>query len=326
MIQVSIGLPFFNNQETLADAIRSVFAQTLCDWELILADDGSTDGSLALARSIQDPRVRVVSDGVNRGLSSRLNQIAALARGRYLARLDGDDMMHPERLERQIAALQSNPRADMVGTAMYSMDRGDRPRGIQGFTHPDTRPLAVLTRALLIHATITGRTEWFRRNPYAEVCHRAEDRELFVRTFRNLSFVHLAEALYLCREELSVRLDKYLASCREVRSIFRQYAPELVGQPRTAALCLASWLKGEIYRLCIHLHAEQYLVRRRNTPLTEEQTRVAAEIIERIRSTPVPGLPSISPHSGAAREWVFSSRFDLPIDHRAGRAERGPVA
>jgi glycosyltransferase involved in cell wall biosynthesis len=324
MIQVSIGLPFFSNQKTLADAIRSVFAQTLWDWELILVDDGSTDGSLALARSIRDPRVRLVSDGMNRGLASRLNQIAGLARGRYLARLDGDDMMHPDRLARQIAALESNPGVDMAGTAMYSLDRSDRPRGIQGRTRPDTRPIAVLTHALLLHATITARTEWFRRNPYDESRRRTEDRELFIRTFRNLSFVHLADALYFCREELSVRLDKYLASGQETRSLFRQYGPEMVGRPRATALCLASRLKGEIYRLCMHLHAEQYLVRRRSTPLTEEQTRVAAGIIERIRSTPVPGLPLISPH--AAREWVFSGRSDLPIDLHQGRVERGPVA
>jgi glycosyltransferase involved in cell wall biosynthesis len=324
MIQVSIGLPFFNNQKTLSDAIRSVFAQTMCDWELILVDDGSTDGSLVLAQGIHDPRVRVVRDGVNRGLSSRLNQIAALARGRYVARLDGDDMMHPERLERQIAALESNPRADMVGTAMYSMDRSDRPRGIQGLARGDTRPIAVLTRALLLHATITGRTEWFRRHPYDESRRRSEDRELFIRTYRKLSFVHLAEALYFCREDLSLRLDKYLASCREDRSIFRQYGPALVGRPRTAALCLASWLKGEIYRLSIQLHAEQYLVRRRSAPLAEEQARAAAETIERIRSTPAPGLPSISPRT--ARERVFSLRSDPPIDHLAGRAEHGPAA
>ncbi len=324
MIQVSIGLPFFNNRKTLADAIRSVFAQTLCDWELILVDDGSTDASLALAQGVLDPRVRVISDGVNRGLASRLNQIAGLARGKYLARLDGDDMMHPERLERQIAALECNRGADMADTAMYSLDRGDRPRGMQGLIRGDTRPIAVLTRALLLHATITGHTEWFRRHPYDESRRRTEDRELFIRTFRHLSFIHLAEALYFCREELSVRLDKYLTSCQETRSLFRQYAPKLVGRRRTATLCLASWLKGEIYRLCIHLHAEQYLVRRRSTPLTEEQTTAAAETIERIRSTPVPGLPSISPHVG--REWAFSSRSDLPIDYRPGQAERGPVA
>jgi hypothetical protein len=184
----------------------------------------------------------------------------------------------------------------------------------------------VLTHALLVHGTITARTEWFRHNRYDESRRRSEDSELFTRTFRDLSFVHLAEVLYFCREELSVRLDKYLASCREGRSLFRQYGPKLVGWPRMAALCLASLLKGEIYRLCIHLHAEQYLVRRRNIPLTGEQTRVAAETIERIRSTPVPGLPSIFPHAGATRECLFSSRSDLPIDRRADRAERGPAA
>ena len=73
----------------------------------------------------------------------------------------------------------------------------------------------------------------------------------------------------------------------------------------------------------IHLHAGQYLVRRRHIPLTGKQTGVAAETMERIRSTAAPCLPSIS---DAARESVFSSRSDVPIDHRAGRAERGPVA
>jgi glycosyltransferase involved in cell wall biosynthesis len=294
-MQVSIGLPFFNNRETLADAVRSVFAQSLRDWELILVDDGSTDGSLALARSIRDPRARVYSDGVNQGLASRLNQIASLARGRYLARLDGDDMMHPERLERQVAILDGNSSADLTGTAMYSLDRSDRPRGIQGLAKPDIRPVAVLTRALLLHATITGRTEWFLRNPYDEALRRTEDRELFIRTFRDLTFVHLAEPLYFCREEQSVRLAKYLASCREARSIFHQYAPELVGRPRTIALCLASLLKGEIYRLCTHAHCEQLLVRRRNSPLSSERARAASETIERIRSTHVPGLPSMPP-------------------------------
>jgi len=323
MIQVSVGLPFFNNQKTLEDAVRSVFAQSVTDWELILIDDGSTDGSLDLVQRIRDPRVRVVSDGVNRGLAARLNQIAGMAAGQYLARLDGDDMMHPQRLQRQIAALRSNPGADLVGTAMSSLDRSDRPRGIQGLTRGDARPSAVLTSALLLHATITGHAEWFRRHPYDESLRRSEDRDLFLRTFRNLSFVHVAEALYFCREELSVRLDKYLTSCREARSIFRRYGPELVGRPRTAALCVASWIKGEIYRVCTRFHAEQYLVRRRNTPLTEEQTRVAAEIIERIRSTPVPGFPSLPPRT--SHEWVFSARCDPPIDLHRGRTEHGPV-
>ena len=77
-VSVTIGIPFYNARRTLADSVRSVFAQTHADWELLLVDDGSTDGSLDIARSITEARVRSVSDGVHRGLVYRLNQIATL--------------------------------------------------------------------------------------------------------------------------------------------------------------------------------------------------------------------------------------------------------
>src|SRR3954468_15780628 len=103
--RVTIGLPFVNSGETLPNAIRSVFAQTYDDWELILCDDGSTDISLEIARSVRDARVRVLSDGKNVGLPCRLNQIAAVARGEMLARMDADDLMHPNRIAAQVALL-----------------------------------------------------------------------------------------------------------------------------------------------------------------------------------------------------------------------------
>jgi len=64
-MSITIGMPFYNAEKYLADAIRSVFAQTYQDWELILMDDGSTDQSLEIAKSVDDPRVRVFSDGKN---------------------------------------------------------------------------------------------------------------------------------------------------------------------------------------------------------------------------------------------------------------------
>ena len=69
-MKVSIAIPFYNAEKYLRDSIRSVFAQTHQDWELILMDDGSTDGSLAIAKSIKDPRVSVYSDGQNKKLAA----------------------------------------------------------------------------------------------------------------------------------------------------------------------------------------------------------------------------------------------------------------
>jgi len=85
MIPVTIGLPFYNAEKYLTDAIRAVFAQTHQHWELILIDDGSTDGSLKIAKSVQDPRVRVYSDGKNKKLAARLNEITKLAKYEYIA-------------------------------------------------------------------------------------------------------------------------------------------------------------------------------------------------------------------------------------------------
>ena len=116
-MRVTIGIPFYNAKHTLADAIRSVFAQTFQDWELILADDGSTDGSAEIARMVDDPRVTVISDGMNRGLPYRLNKITELARADYIARMDADDLMHPERLTLQVQYLDANPAVDVVSTA-----------------------------------------------------------------------------------------------------------------------------------------------------------------------------------------------------------------
>ena len=292
-MKVTVGLPFFNNEATLADAIRSVFAQSFHDWELILVDDGSADRSFEVARRVQDPRVRLVRGDCNRGLSARLNQIAHMARGQYLARMDADDLMHPQRLTWQIAILDERPEVELVGSAMYSLDHSDRPRGIRGNTQPDVSPIGVLKHAPLVHPTITARTEWFLRNPYNEDCHRSEDRELYVRTFRRLKFVQLCDPLYFCREEFSVRLDKYQRSCREDRMIFRQYGPEFAGRLRTWALCLASILKAEVYRAFSAVHAERWLVRKRNTSLNETQTRQALQVLRQVLETRVPGLDGV---------------------------------
>src|SRR6516165_10713523 len=106
--RVTIGLPFVNQANLLADAIRSVFAQTFTDWELILVDDGSSDCSTSIARAVCDPRVSYHRNSANRGLPFCLNAIPSLCTGDYIARCDADDMMHPLRLERQIAFLEAH--------------------------------------------------------------------------------------------------------------------------------------------------------------------------------------------------------------------------
>lgn len=116
---VSIVLIFFNEERFLPDAVASVLAQTLTDWELLLVDDGSTDASSDRARAYareQPQRIRYLEhpDHANRGMSATRNLGIFSARGRYLSFIDADDVWLPRKLEEQVALAQANPRAAMV--------------------------------------------------------------------------------------------------------------------------------------------------------------------------------------------------------------------
>ena len=298
---VTIGIPFLNARRYLPDAVRSVFAQTFADWELILVDDGSTDNSAEIVSGINDPRVRLVSDGVNRGLVARLNQIVAIARGKYLARMDADDLMHPERIERQVSFLNANPDIDVVDTATYTIDDDLTPLGIRGERPLDAKPETVLSRGLLIHPTVMGRTEWFRNNPYDALFVRAEDRELWTRTCMTARFGRLCEPLFFYREGFTGNLRNYLMSEATVRRILRTHGPKLVGSQRTHLLVLRSRLKSFAYLLGTKVGAQGRLISRRNRPLDAATVKTGRRILANITRTSVPGLCR-----GTSREEIIA--------------------
>ncbi len=283
--RVTVGIPFHNAAGTLLAAIRSVLAQTFTDWELLLIDDGSTDGSGDLARSVQDPRVSLVSLPENRGLVWALNEFARTARGEYLARMDADDLMHPRRLERQVAYLDEHPDVSLVSSAAYIIDAADRPIGMRALTAPDTRPAALLKRNLIIHPSVLGRTAWFRSNPYDTAYHRAEDHELWCRTCQTTRFGHIGEPLLFVRDYPTANVKKYAASLRSDRKIYRTYGPAYAGRIATAGLLAEGYLKPWIYALMTHLTQESRLLQGRNLPISTQQAATAAGVLEALRST-----------------------------------------
>ena len=287
---VTIGIPFLNARRHLADSVRSVFAQTHADWELLLVDDGSSDGSLDVIRQLDDPRVRIHSDGRTRGLAARLNQIASLAQGAYLARMDADDLMHPGRIERQLAFLRAHPSIDLVDTATFTLDEDLTLLGIRGDRPLDSRPEAVLRNGLLIHPTVMGRAEWFRRNPYDPIYVRAEDRELWSRISAKATFGRLNEPWFFYREGPAGNLRNYLSTERTVRAILHRYGPPLVGARGTRLLVLRSRLKSMAYRMGTTLGWQGRLIANRNRPLTAAEMQEGRRILSLVRATRVSGL------------------------------------
>lgn len=295
-MRVSVGIPFHNAERTLADAIRSVFAQSMDDWELILLDDGSTDGSLDIARSVDDPRVRVISDGENLGLQSRLNQMANLARSRYLARMDADDIMHPDRLETQARCLDEQPELDVVGCGVYTIDGERRPTGVRALHPLDTRPRSVPRHGLMIHPSVMGRTEWFRRNPYNESFRRAEDYELWCRTCATSRFAKVSRPLLYYREDYRdpESYARYYASdAVYCRKCLKLHGPRIVGWPETVYLILRTYAKASVYRAATRLGAQSALFAKRNRPMDDREIAEAVEGLGIVMNTPVPGLAEV---------------------------------
>jgi glycosyltransferase involved in cell wall biosynthesis len=110
---VSVLMPCWNRERFIGDAIRSILAQTFTDLELIVVDDGSTDGTRAVVASFDDPRLRCLSCE-HRGISAAMNAGLAAAQGKFIARLDSDDWWMPDMLATQIAMLDARPDVGLV--------------------------------------------------------------------------------------------------------------------------------------------------------------------------------------------------------------------
>ncbi len=127
---VTIVLAFRNGKKNLPAALNSILWQSYQNWELILINDGSTDGAEQLAKSINDVRIRFYSHAISQGLPACLNQGIALAKGFYIARMDADDIAFPQRLAQQVAFLQSHPEIDLLATSALLIDKNNQAVGI----------------------------------------------------------------------------------------------------------------------------------------------------------------------------------------------------
>lgn len=298
-MRVSVGIPFYNAEATLGDAVRSVVAQSYADWELILVNDGSTDGSLDVARSVRHPRVRVVDDGVNRGLVFRLNQLVALSGGEYIARMDADDLMHPDRLAHQVRYLDAHPDVDLVGSGVCTVDAATHAVGKRGLAPVSNAPSVVLRRGLVVHPTVTGRADWFRRHPYDPEYLRAEDHELWCRTCATTRVDSLKELLLFYREPVPINLVAYAKSCRTERKIIRRYGPAAVGRVESWMLRANFALKPVLYRIATLVGMQAHLVAKRNIPLSAQERDSLEAVIRTVQRTPVPGLETTSGYTHA---------------------------
>jgi len=222
---VSITSAIYNTGPRLLDMVKSIFAQTFTDWELILLDDGSTDDSHEIIQSISSPRVRAFTNGQNLGRSVSLNRITTLARGKYIARMDSDDMSGANRLRKQIELMELNPDIDVVGTGVCYLDKFDKPMGHQYALPLHSEICRNPSRTIgLCHGSILGKKTWFEEHRYDESIPFAIDFNLFLHSFDRSKFANVPEPLYYYRLDQSFNLrkqfiDRYISA----RFLFRYH-------------------------------------------------------------------------------------------------------
>lgn len=260
---VTIGLPFYNAEKYLALAIESVLQQTYTDWELLLLDDGSTDNSLSIAQSYaqKDSRIRVLSDSKNRKSGYRHNQAAQLTKTKYLAKMDADDIMHPNRIARQVEILETHSEIDVLGTNAYIINDDNK---VIGTRYPIDSEERLERVKDFMQPTIMAKTEWFLTNPYDIEAIRLEDAELWYRTHSKYHFVRLNEPLLFYREVGNNYYKKYFLAQQSKAYIFSKYPNESYWKHYFRA----NFLKGIVYRIAHIFGMEQWLVNRRNVKIS----------------------------------------------------------
>ena len=256
---VTIAIPFYNADSYLELAIQSVFNQTYKNWKLLLVDDGSTDNSLQIASKYKkDPRVTIYSDGKNKNLGYRLNQIPTLVDTKYLARMDADDIMHPEKVEKQIKILESYPEIDVLGTNAYSINEYNKVNGIR--LNFDKNEI-LMKVSVFIHPTIIAKTEWFINNPYDVKAVRIEDAELWFRTYNKYNFQILTEPLFFYREFGNNYYQKYFKGSSSMLYVLIKHNYNLEFLKKT----LKYFITGTIYFFFNLIGKEDALIEKRNS-------------------------------------------------------------
>lgn len=194
--RVTIFIPVFNGEPFLAEAIRSILVQSFSDFELLIIDDGSTDGSQTIVESFFDDRIRFLRNDINRGISFTRNRAIKEARGDYLAFLDADDIALPERLGTQVNYLDSNPQVVACGSQAMIIDDNGNETGESLRVPVDTNVIKCLLafRNVFINSTMMIRLEVLKstKGYYDGLC---EDYEIAVQLNRNHKLANIDEVL-----------------------------------------------------------------------------------------------------------------------------------
>ena len=227
---LSVLMPAYNAERYVVSAIKSVLDQTFTDFELLLIDDGSSDSTLELVQSLTDNRLKIVQNEQNMGLVGTLQKGLLLCRGRYIARMDADDICLADRFAKQIDFLGAHPEVDIVGGAIQFFG-DEQPTAVHVFPgeHNEIRA------GLLFYCTLAHPALMFRRElvdqglfQYSDTYRHAEDYHLWSQLLRQARSANLQDCVLMYRlhtkQISSGQSSKQYEVSRQVRKLMLEQA------------------------------------------------------------------------------------------------------
>ncbi len=272
---VSIIMSVYNAEDSVAEAIDSILNQSFCHYEFIIVNDGSTDGSERVIRSYNDSRIRIIDNPVNRGLTNSLNLALSSAIGKYVARIDADDVAFPKRLESQVRYLEDHPDVVVLGgqadiRAWHQIPFVGNRRTRLPLTYQGIRFYSMLDNPF-IHSSVM-----FRRGPVIDVYkgysgkfRTSQDYELWSRVLARDKCENLDESLVELRASRNSVSSRYGKDAFErIAYICSRNIEDVTGAQPTSGL-IQSWInllssgQNNIYRdvgVCLKFLTERYEV------------------------------------------------------------------
>jgi glycosyltransferase involved in cell wall biosynthesis len=214
---VSVVIPVYGSEAHIKNSIESILNQSFSDFEVIALNDGSKDNSLAVMKEIKDERL-IVIDQVNMGMAPTINKGISLAKGKYIARQDHDDISKPDRLKMQVEFMENNPDVALTGTYAEIIDeKGNNTGRFHRHVTSDMELKATLYfDNPFVHSSVMLRTDVARANTYDTSVHSLlQDFELWFRISKQFKVANIP-AVLLGYRELSTGMSRSNVNYSEV--------------------------------------------------------------------------------------------------------------
>lgn len=243
MASITVLMAVHNGAEFLTQSVASILNQTLSDFEFIIINDGSTDGSADVVGAFHDSRIILLTNSQRIGLTASLNRGLSRAKGVYIARMDADDVSLPRRLELQAAYLDAHPEVGVLGSAIRGLDANNSVGSIErpvAQSHAVIRWFQCYSSPFTHSAVMMRRDALLRVGGYNPEFQTAQDRDLWQRLDAVTRLANLPDVLlYLRRHEASISAVHRVEQKRNAAKVGQRMMSTILGEEVPYEICLS---------------------------------------------------------------------------------------